>query len=157
MKKLSLYLETSVWNFYFADDAPEKKEITVRFFHKIEKGIYEIFISDTVLEEIGNATEEEKTRLYNLIEQYHPKNIPIIPEMLKLSRKYLSENALPRKANKDALHAAAATVSQMDALISWNLRHLSNLRRMEKINGINLKEGFTKRLELITPMEVSYE
>lgn len=157
MKKLSLYLETSVWNFYFADDAPEKKETTIRFFHEIKKGTYEIFISDTVLEEIGNASEEEKRLLFDLIEQYHPKNIPIVPEMLNLSRKYLSEDALPGKADKDALHAAVATVAGMDALISWNLRHLSNLRRMEKINGINLKEGFTKRLELITPMEVSYE
>jgi predicted nucleic acid-binding protein len=146
-----------VWNFYFADDAPEKKETTVRFFNEVKKGSYEIYISNTVLEEIGNASEEEKKRLFNLIEQYQPKNIPVIPEMLNLSRKYLSENALPKKANKDAIHVAVATVSEMNALISWNLRHLSNLRRMEKINGINLKEGFTKRLELITPMEVSYE
>jgi len=157
MRRLKLYLETSVWNFYFADDAPEKKETTVRFFHEIKKGTYEIFISDTVLEEIGNASEDEKKLLFNLIKQYQPKNIPIISEMLNLSRKYLSENALPGKADKDAIHAAAATVAGMDALISWNLKHLSNLRRMEKINGVNLKEGFTKRLELLTPMEVSYE
>jgi hypothetical protein len=52
---------------------------------------------------------------------------------------------------------AAATVFEMDALISWNLKHLSSLRRMEMINGVNLKEGYTKRLQLITPMEVSDE
>ena len=46
MKKPQLYLETSVWNFYFADDAPEKKEITLSFFNKINQGDYEIFISD---------------------------------------------------------------------------------------------------------------
>jgi hypothetical protein len=34
MKKPQLYLETSVWNFCFAEDAPEKKEITLRFFGK---------------------------------------------------------------------------------------------------------------------------
>ncbi len=155
MKKLSLYLETSVWNFYFADDAPEKRETTIRFFNQIKKGAYEIFISDTVIEEIGNASEEEKRRLFGLLGEYHPKNIPIIPEMLNLAGKYLSENALPRKAYKDAIHAAVATVYELDALISWNLKHLSNLRRMEKINGINLKQGFAKKLELITPMEVS--
>jgi hypothetical protein len=36
MKKLQLYLETSVWNFYFADDAPEKREITVLFFERVK-------------------------------------------------------------------------------------------------------------------------
>jgi len=48
-----------------------------------------------------------------------------------------------------------ASVYELDALISWNLKHLANLRKMEKINGVNLIEGYSKRLELITPMEVS--
>lgn len=55
MKRLQLYVETSVWNFYFADDAPEKKEITISFFEKVKQGEYEIFISDAVIEEIGRA------------------------------------------------------------------------------------------------------
>ena len=64
-----------------------------------------------------------------------------------------------KPANKfeDAVHAAVATVFEMDALISWNLKHLSNLKKMEMINGVNMKEGYSKRLELITPMEVSDE
>ena len=36
MKRLKLYLETSVWNFYFADDAPEKRAETLRLFKKYE-------------------------------------------------------------------------------------------------------------------------
>lgn len=32
---IKLYLETSVWNFAFADDAPEKKEMTLVFFRDI--------------------------------------------------------------------------------------------------------------------------
>ena len=76
---------------------------------------------------------------------------------MDLARKYISEGALPQNKMEDAIHAAVATVFEMDALISWNLKHLSNLRKMELINGINLKEGYTKRLQLITPMEVSDE
>jgi len=48
MRKLKLYLETSVWNFYFADDAPEKKEITLDFFNEIKKGKFDIYISKIV-------------------------------------------------------------------------------------------------------------
>ncbi len=29
-----------------------------------------------------------------------------------------------------------------------------NLRKMEKINGINLREGYSKHIELVNPMEV---
>ena len=50
---VSLYLDTSVINFLFADDAPEMKNITVDFFNNfISKGVYRTFISEFVLQEI---------------------------------------------------------------------------------------------------------
>jgi len=38
MRKLKLYLDTSVWNFFFADDAPEKRDITKEFFDSVKRG-----------------------------------------------------------------------------------------------------------------------
>jgi hypothetical protein len=157
MKKLQLYLETSVWNFYFADDAPEKREITVSFFERVKQGDYEIFVSDAVISEIAKARKEKQFLLLGLITEHRPGRLLINEQIVELARKYISEGALPQNKLEDAVHAAAATVFEMDALISWNLRHLSNLKKMEMINGINLKEGYTKRLQLITPMEVSDE
>ena len=157
MKKPQLYLETSVWNFYFADDAPEKKEITLIFFDKIKRGEYEIFISDIVVEEIGKADDNKKKMLLNIIVEYNPHRLIVDEEVAELAQKYISEGVLPSNKIEDAMHAAVVTVFEMDALISWNLKHLSNLIKMELINGINMKEGYSKRLELITPMEVSDE
>lgn len=157
MKRLKLYLETSVWNFYFADDAPEKKEITHSFYSKIKNGSYAIYISDVVLDEIDKAQEAKRTLLIDLIKVYSPLRLTLNEEISELAQKYLAERILPENKMEDALHAAAATVYEMDALISWNLKHLSNFKKMEMINGINLKEGYLKRLELITPMEVSDE
>lgn len=157
MKRPQLYLETSVWNFYFAEDAPEKRMATLMFFDKIKQGEYEIFISDVVIEEIGWAENIKKQLLLEIIEEYLPNRLIISEEVSSLAQKYLSEGVLPPSKIEDAMHAAVATVFEMDALISWNLRHLANLKKMELINGINMKEGYSKRLELITPMEVSDE
>ncbi len=157
MKRLKLYLETSVWNFYFADDAPEKKEATRQFFEQVQRGEYEIFISDMVFREIARAAEEKQTLLLQLIANFQPKELEITDEIVQLADIYLQEVALPERAIDDSRHVAIATVYEMDALISWNLKHLANLKRMEKINGVNLKEGYPKKLELITPMEVSNE
>ncbi len=46
MRKLKLYLDTSVWNFFFADDAPDKRDITKRFFDSVkgEMGLKIIFM-----------------------------------------------------------------------------------------------------------------
>ena len=157
MKKPQLYIETSVWNFYFADDAPEKKEITLRFFEKVKQGEYKIFISDVVIEEINRATDDKKQLLLSIITKYNPKRLIINEEAVELAKIYITEDVLPANKIEDAMHAAVATVFEMDALISWNLTHLSNLKKMERINGINMKEGYSKRLELITPLEVSDE
>jgi predicted nucleic acid-binding protein len=146
-----------VWNFYFADDAPEKKAITITFFERVKQGEYEIFIPDAVITEIAQATADKERLLLNLINEYHPIRLMINEQIIELANKYVTEGALPVNKTEDAVHAAVATFFELDALISWNLKHLSNLKKMELINGINLKEGYTKRLQLITPMEVSDE
>lgn len=81
MKRPQLYLEISVWNFYFADDAPEKKVITHRFFDKIKRGEYKIFVSDVVIEEIGRADNKKRQLLLNIIKEYHPKRLMINEEI----------------------------------------------------------------------------
>jgi hypothetical protein len=54
-------LDTSVPNFLFADDAPEKKEVTKDFFDNyVQNGIYETFISPFVISEIEDTKNEEK-------------------------------------------------------------------------------------------------
>lgn len=157
MKKPQLYIETSVWNFIFANDAPEKKDITLTFFERVGRGEYDIFISDIVIEEISRAGEIKQALLLDRISVVSPVRLMINEQVMELAQKYIAEGVLPPGKIDDAMHAAVATVFEMDALISWNLKHLANLRKMEMINGINLKEGYTKRLELITPMEVSDE
>lgn len=157
MKRPQLFLETSVWSYYFADDAPEKREVTLRFYDKIEQGEYEIFISDVVIEEISRADDKKKRSLLNIIAEYSPAMLVINEEVAELAQKYIAEGVLPASKIDDAMHTAVATVFEVDALISWNLKHLANLKKMELINSINMKSGYLKRLELITPMEVSDE
>ena len=155
MKKPKLYLETSVWNFYFADDAPEKKEITLAFFDKIKLGEYDIYISEIVMYEILRAEQPKKDLLLRIIEECIPNELKTNLEVDLLGNKYIEQDILTKKSLTDAMHAAIATVFEMDALISWNLKHLANLQKMNMINAVNMKEGYYKRLELITPMEVS--
>jgi len=52
MKKLRIYLDTSVINFLFADDAPEKRDITRKFFEK-QIADYDVFVSAVVMDEIN--------------------------------------------------------------------------------------------------------
>ena len=41
MKKLKLYLDTSIYNFAITDDLPQEREITLRLIDEIKSGKYE--------------------------------------------------------------------------------------------------------------------
>jgi predicted nucleic acid-binding protein len=132
MRKLKLYLETSVWNFCFAKDAPEKQAATLQFFEQVKHGAYDIFVSDMVFQEIDGASVRKRELLLRLIAEYQHQELEINEAVLQLTDQYLAQGVLPVSATADATHAAVATVYELDALISWNLKHLANLKRMEK-------------------------
>ena len=155
MRKLKLYIETSVWNFFFADDAPEKRDITKQFFASIEEGLYEIYISEVVVREINNAPEPKRTTLFNLVNKYNPVELESTQEANELAELYIGRGIIPQNKREDGFHVAIATVFELDAVISWNYRHLASLRKSELFNSVNLESGYTKRLEIVTPMEVS--
>ena len=53
----------------------------------------------------------------------------------------------------DAQHIAMATVASVDALVSWNFRHVVNLPRIHQHDGVNAKLGYLS-IEIRSPREV---
>jgi len=153
MKKLRLYLETSVWNFYFADDAPEKRVETLKLFEEIRSGKYEIYLSELVIAEIDKAQEAKKAVLKKLVDDYRPLELEMDGSVEELSEKYLSANIVPSKYENDVFHIAYAVAHDMDVVVSWNMKHIVKLKTRMAINGINRIYGY-KEIELCTPGEV---
>jgi len=125
------------------------------FFNLIQKGVYEIYISDVVFLEIERAVDDVRQRLSHLIKKYSPEVIESSPEAEELAREYLVRKIIPPSKIEDALHIAIATVEELDAVVTWNYRHMANLRKAELFYSVNIEMGYYKRLEIITPMEVS--
>jgi predicted nucleic acid-binding protein len=148
-KKLKIYLDTSVINFLFADDAPEKKEITIEFFeYFLDK--YDTYISDLVLLEINRTKNINKRRkLLEIIQDY---NIPIYDvitnEIMELSKQFILSGIIPEKKKDDSIHVAFATYYEFEILLSWNFRHLANINKQILINSINSQLGYSKQLLL---------
>ena len=154
MKKLKIYIETSTWNFLFADDAPEKKEITKTFFALTKKGTYEIYISEVVLREFDKAPSAKKVQLMGVIKEFEPIIITTTPNAEVLAQNYIKRKIVPENKMEDALHVGIATEAELDAVVTWNYQHLANLRREELFQSVNLEFRYLKRIEIITPMEV---
>ena len=160
MKKLKIYLDTSVISFMYADDSPEKQSITREFFEKY-LSVYDVFISDLVLTEIEstrNAVLREK--LKKIVMEYNLKVIEAAPKdqqtVFSLARRYVKDGVIPQRKFDDAMHVAMCVHYEFDILLSWNFRHLANINKQIRINAVNKKEGYLKELFLLSPMEVLY-
>ena len=159
MIKSTIYLDTSVINFLFADDAPEKKEITIDFFENFVKlGVYDTYITEYVIAEINQTTDtEERQRLLKIVEDYPIEILPVdkVEEIGGLAQDYLDNGIMPPKKLFDALHVAFCVVSKIDYLVSWNFKHLANINRERRILAKNYELGYIHPLRIITPTELT--
>jgi hypothetical protein len=162
MKKPSIYLDTSVINFLFADDAPEKQYATIDFFENyIRRDIYQVMISPVVIDEINKTRDDEKRKkLLDVVREYEISIVDVSgmkAEIGRLAGLYITGGIIPQKKLEDALHLAVCTITETDIFLSWNYKHLSNVNKERRVMSVNIAEGYTKAFRMITPLEVLYE
>ena len=94
MKKQKIYLDTSVINFVFAEDAPNFQRATIDFFQNIAPA-YILFISDVVLDEINQASDlDHRDRLLAVLNDNHVQILPNdnLDEVRELAKLYLQKD-----------------------------------------------------------------
>ena len=77
----------------------------------------------------------------------------ISSEMRQLAASYLEAGTFTAVTYNDALHVAAAVLTQQDVLLSWNFKHLVNRRRRAQINEGNISMGL-RTIEIVAPPEI---
>ena len=159
MKKLRLYLDTSVINFLFADDAPDFRRITEDFFARHAQH-HELYGSDVVVREIWADTMVERRERHLRVLVDH--GVGILPqdldsEVTRLADAYLRSGVVPPQKRNDAFHVAYATVFEMDVLLSWNFKHMANLRREAQFAAVSQAEGYWRSPRIVSPLEVNYD
>lgn len=156
MKKLKIYLDTSVISHLQADDVPEKMAITHKFWNDIKAGEYDVYISEVTKVEIEDCPEPKKIILGDHLKEIAYRTIELTEEITELAQKYIAESVLPQKCVDDAMHVAAATVVGCNAIVSWNFKHMLKLRAFIGVNGVNKMLGYGE-VALIPPYELLEE
>ena len=153
MRVPKVYLETSVFNFCFADDAPEKKRDTLKLFEEIGEGKYQPYTSDYVFLELNRAPEPKQSRMIALTERYGVTLLEPSVEADRLAQVYVDEGIIPEKHFVDAAHIATATVHDLDFIVSLNFQHIVKRKTVTMTESVNLREGY-KRIGIFSPAEV---
>ncbi|MDR1996735.1 MAG: hypothetical protein LBQ83_00165 [Candidatus Margulisbacteria bacterium] len=153
MKTPRIYVETSVFNFYFSEQSEEKRLDTLKLFAEIEAGKYEPYTSDYVLQELKRADARKQALMIGLIEKYHINFLPINAEAEKLANIYVAQNIIPQKHLTDAQHIAMTTVSDLDFIVSYNFQHIVKRKTLLMTKAVNLQEGY-REIGIFSPTEV---
>jgi rRNA-processing protein FCF1 len=153
LKKLKIYLETTIFNFVFADDSLDKKQDTIKLFEEINQGKYIPYTSEYVLRELNKAEETKKLEMLNLVEKHKIIILETSENAEILADKYVNGNIIPIKYRTDGIHIAVATINDLDIIVSYNFKHIVKLKTIMGTENINLREGY-KKIGIYSPTEV---
>ena len=133
------YAEFSVWSNGLLDD--------------FRRGLLHPVLSDVTAEEIGRAPATVQTVHEELV-ALGAELVSVSPEVLALVAAYEVRATLGPRYRNDLLHIALATVAAVDALVSWNFRHIVRLDRIQQFNEVNIALG-RGALTIYSPREVT--
>ena len=152
MRLQRMYLETTLFNYYIDKDRDAHAD-TVKLFNEIAAGKYEAFTSTYVTDELENAPEAKRDKMFELITKYNIAVLAPSDEAARIADIYIAEGVIPQKYRADSLHIAIATVNELDMIVSMNFKHIVKRKTILSTGKINNLNGY-RAIEIYSPMEV---
>ena len=150
-----VYIETTVLSYLAArasrDPIVVARQNITRYWWDSERSKYELVISEAVEAECLRGDLEMIQARARLLKEV--SLFPINEGILELAALLMAPGAIPDKAAPDAVHIAAAAMQGCEFLLTWNFRHIANVRIRREVERILAKNGYTKTT-ICTPEEL---
>ena len=149
-RRLKIYLDTSVISHLKQDDVPEKMADTLRLWDIFKQGIYDVCLSQVTLQELDECPEPKRSLLKEYLNAIEYNIYDITEEVLDIADQLIELKVLTKKSYDDCLHIGCAVANGCDCIISWNFKHLVNIRTIRGVRGITNLRGY-KTLDILNP------
>lgn len=153
--KPKVYVETTVLSYLAArpsrDAVTAGRQVLTRRWWEQERGKYDLVVSEVVEVECQRGDPELAGRRRELLR--HVSLFPVHERIVEVAKLLIAPGAMPENAEPDAVHIAAAAVEQCDYLLTWNFRHIANVRIRREVERILASHGYTKTI-ICTPEEL---
>ena len=150
MKRQKIYLDTSVISHIEAPDAPEKQADTRKLWAMIQDGEYEAFLSPIGVLELENCPEPKQSTLTRQLKTIKYTLLQETDEVIELATQYLNAGILQKKSFDDCQHIAYACVYNCDMVVSWNFKHMVNIKTIMGVKSVNALAGY-KEMSIYSP------
>lgn len=150
MKKLKIYLDTSVISHLKQDDAPDKTADTLKLWKDIKQGKYDVYLSDTTLEEVMKCKQPKQDIMLNYLAEVEYTTLSNSDEVDQVAEQIIALGILTEKSLDDCIHIATAVVNACDIIVSWNFKHMVNIKTIRGIRAIANLQGY-QSIDIVQP------
>jgi hypothetical protein len=103
-----------------------------------------------VFDEIGNCYEPKRQNMLDRLQEIEYKVTEVIEPIESIANDIIKSGVLKEGQRKDCRHIACAVYTECDYLVSWNIKHLSNVKTEKGVRTITNLLG-CKDLKIVTP------
>lgn len=150
MRKMKVYLDTSVISYLEQEDAPEKMAETRQLWEMFKRGKYDVYLSTVTLEEIEKCPEPKRTKFKMHMNEIKFAVLDITKEVTDVAGKIIEMGILTKKSFDDCRHIGTAVVNECDCILSWNFKHIVNIKTIHGVRAITSLDGY-KSIEIWNP------
>ena len=150
MERFRIYIDTSVLGGCFD---PEFATWSNGLMRDFRTGRHVPVLSDVTAAEVASAPEAVRD-LHQEMLGLAGAVLPVTSAVLTLVTEYEAKKILGAKFRADMQHIALATIAAVDALVSWNFKHIVRLEKIRLFNAVNVESGY-RALSIRYPREVT--
>ena len=103
VRKLRIYFDTTIPNYLFADDRPDRMEWTWRLWEKCVAGEYEIYVSEAFFAELEDCPEQKLSKIDEQLARIVIDQLDESDEAEELADEYIRRGAFILKQLESSL------------------------------------------------------
>ena len=149
-KVLRIYVDSSAVGGAFNKRTAQE---TRPFWDAVQRGEIIVIVSDVLKNEAAAAPQRVRDFL-DLLPESQVERVASTDESDALAERYITENVVGPTSLDDCKHIALATLANADVLVSWNFKHIVNVKRIRGYNSVNMKLDYPQ-IDIRTPYEVT--
>ena len=154
----TIYIETTVVSYLVANPSRDAilaahQQLTRQWWQD-ERQRYKCVTSEEVLREAALGDTE---MISHRAKALAGMTVLLVNDTARdLAGEIMAEKILPPAAASDAIHAAVASLNQVNILLTWNCRHLANPHLLRRLREFMARRALTLP-EVCTPIELAAE
>ena len=149
MKRIRIYADTSVFGGCFDEEFLKESR---KLFLEIKNRKFDLVVSEATLRELEQAPHDVRQLLLELPRE-NMEIVRLSEEIENLRDAYISTGVVGPACILDAEHIAAASVADVDIIVSWNFKHIVHFEKIRGYHAVNIFRGY-HAIPIHSPREV---